>query len=480
METEVPRLDELEREEITAEPREEVPLEEELTEEDQPAEDRQEEEMIEEEPEEEGQPPEKPEKPIKGPRFWAWSVAVLLMLFGLLLAAPAMLNTMLGLTALTGLANEAGRKYESAARAYTSLYQTEMGAEGLGLGMLGISSGNFYYERQFALVGKLDGPLGLLQSEELPPMSYVFPERIPRGLRKLAAQCDELTEIFENYYGYLQALGEPAEGESESEWLLEGLEIVRGEDPQADARGLYYETVALLHTAGYPEQKQASLERIAALKKHPAGAFWMYEGAELYFALTDGDYDAVAALCGARLRRNREDFPAMRYRVKALYLSGGEAMALAAADSYAKRPAARDHMQLAKAEIYYRQGEYDKAVALCDGILDKADLDAPAATAAQEAAQRSAMEAADVKSIVLLLQDRPEEAIELLETSRGNPYTLLAAYAVAGEWESERVQGIVMMLAYYGYDIPQAIEDLNEGKTTIAEIFTEGWGGFDA
>ncbi|MDR2686499.1 MAG: hypothetical protein LBB75_02005, partial [Oscillospiraceae bacterium] len=429
---------------------------------------------------EEEQPPEKPGKPIKGPRALAWSVAVLLMLFGLAMTAPALWNAVLGLPALAGLVHEAGGNFESAGRAYDFLYQSDMGAQGLGLSGLGLSSGNFYYERQYAIASRRDGPLAVLQSEDLPPISQVFPARAPRRLRAFAAQCEAISGIIENYYAYLQALGEPAEGQSESGWLLDGLEAVRGEDDQADARGLYYETLALMHTAGYPEEKQANLDRIDALKGDPAGEFWMYEGAQLYFAFGDGDYGAVSALCEARLRRNRQDFTAMQYRVKALYLSEGEGKAFAAADAYAKRPAAKDYMQLARAEVFYRQGKYEEAVALCDAILDKADFAAPAATQAQQEDLRMAALAADVKSVALLLQDKPREAIELLETARGNPYTLLAAYAAAGEWENETAQNMVMMLAYYGYEVPQAVMDLSEGTTTVEKIFTEGWGGFDA
>ena len=471
-------MDEFERDEISEElMAEEEILEEEMLEEEITA------EPLEEEQPEEQPPPAKPDKPIKGPRFWAWSVAVLLMLFGLVLTVPAAWNLMLGVPAVAGLVSEAGRRYESAGRAYELLAQMDMGSQGMGLSALGLSSGNFYYERQYALTAKRDGPLAILQSEELPPISQVFPARVPRGLRRLAAQCDALAEVYEGVSAQLDLLLMPGEQPDESEWqemLLTAIEAAKALDGKAEANAIYYETIILQVTAADPEQKQASQERIAALKKDPAGAFWMYEAAERYLAIKDEDYDAVAALCAARLKRNRQDFQAMRDRVKAFYFSGGEAAAFKEADKYAKRAEAKEAMQMAKAEIYYRQGKYDEAIALCDAILDKADFDAPAATPAEETALRGAMEAASVKSTVLLLQGRPGEAIDLLQAARGNPYLLLAAYIAGGEWESEETQNLVMMLNYYGYPVPQAITDLSEGRTTIEKIFTEGWGGFDA
>ena len=489
METEVPRLDEFEREEVVEE---EVPAEEQVEEE--PVE---EEAPAEEQPEEGQETPEeeleKPEKPIKGPRFLGWTVAVLVMLFGLMMLVPSVWYAVLALPAAGGLISEAGRNYESAAEAYEFLYNTDMSAQSFGLS--GISSGNFSMERQYAVWGKLNGPMFIVQhmmEGNIPPIADAFPSGVPRSLRELAAQCDELTEIIESYYAQLNSLGQPAEGQSESEWLLETLEGVRAQDKKADARKLYYEAIALMHTAGDPAQKEANLARIALLKKDPAAGPWMYEDTEFYYAREDGDYAALKASCDARLKRNREDLLAMQNKVKALYLGEGAKPALAAADAYAKKPAAKNSMQLAKAEIYYRDGDYEKAVALCDAVLAEVDFAVPAATSAEVTAQRAAMEAAGVKGVVLLLQGNPEEALKLLNDtwdaasinsvspSLTFVYTVLTAYAAGGEWQGEEAQGLVMQLAYSGYKIPQAVTDLSEGKTTVEKIFTEGWGGFDA
>ena len=468
-------MDELERKEMTADPQEE-----EIEEEQELQGDLAEFELA----EDYTQSPEKPAKPIKGPRFLAWSVAVLLMLFGLVLTLPALWNLVLAIPALSGLVNEAGRRYDTAMEAYELLYNTDMTAQGWGVP--GLTSGKFYYERLYIVMDKREGPLAIIRSQDLPPISSVFPERMPRSLRRISAQCGALSGIAEALYGQLSDLGQPAEGQGESEWLLEALETVRGADEQAQAHRLYYEAIALMHTAGSPGQKQTNLARIEALKQDPAGAFWMYGDYELYFAFQDEDYDALAAAFDARVKRDRQDLASMQRRVKALYLSAGEAKALAAAKKYARRPAAKGIAQVAKAEVCYRQGKYDEAIALCDGILEKA---VPASGTADGKGDYAAMEAVVVKATALLLQGKPGEAISLLEAVQedpyGNaslafPYTILAAYAAQGEWDGEKAQQLAMMLTYYGYDIPQSVTDLGEGKTTVEEIFTEGWGGFDA
>jgi len=480
-ETEVPRLDEFEREEITAEPLEtaDVPLEDEIPEQ----------AVLEEETADPPQPEEdqaKPEKPIKGPRFWAWSVAVLLMLFGLGMLVPAVWNAMLVPPAVSGLVAEAAGNYESAMEAYGQLYQTDQETQALGLPALGLSSGTFPMERQYIILGKLYGPLYFVRYQMSISMSF---QRVPRGLRKLAAQCDELSGILDGVNVQLEALGEAAGGQ-DSAWLLAGLEAARAADEKADARELYYQAIALQFTAGDPEQKQANLDRIAALKADPGGRFWMYEDVEFFFASQSGDYDTLAAISDARMKRNRQESQAMQDKIRAVFLGNGADKALAEAKALGRRSAARDSMQLAKAEINYRQGKFDQAIALCDAILDKADLAAPAETPAQTTALRSALEAAGVKGVVLLLQGKPGDAAALLnstwdaaEMNGVSPrlnyvYILLAAYIAGGD--EDGASGLAQQLAGSGYAIPQVISDLQEGGTTIEKIFTEGWGGFDA
>jgi len=479
-------LDELEREEITAE----------LLEEELPEEERLEEPAEEEQPEEElpgeESPPAKPEKPIKGPRFLAWSVAVLLMLFGLVLLVPAVWNLALLGPAAAGLASEAGRNYESALEAYGLLDTLEAGSQGLGLDLPpGLSSGNFAMERRYIVWNKLYGPLAIVQSQ---PLEQYFPEgtRMPRSLRGLAALCGELTEMLDGFYAQLDITAEPAEGQSQAEWALEALEAARALDGKAEARALYYDAIALQITAGEPGTREASLARIEALKKTPGATPWMYEEVALYFARADGDYDALTALCDARLKRSREDIMAMQYKVKALFLGGEEEQAFKAADQYAKRSAAESAMRLAKAELYYRQGKYGEAIALCDELLGKADFNAEITTMADMAPLQTAMEAAQAKAVALLLQGSPGEALDLLNGTMefagvylrymnfdfgSYACTLLAAYIENGDEEGAAAMEAQLM---YGGGVPQSITDLREGKTTIEEIFTEGWGGFDA
>ncbi|MCL2301240.1 MAG: hypothetical protein FWC27_13950 [Firmicutes bacterium] len=485
-------MDELEREEIAAEPLEtaDVPLEEEVPEEEVPEEEQAPEEEEQAPEEEQAVPEEKPEKPIKGPRFWAWLIAVPMMLLALGLSIPAMWNLMLTVPALTGLASEAGRNYESASEAYDFLYNTDLTAQGFGLS--GLSGGTFYFERQFALMGKTDGPVAIASNQEIPRMSEYFGERVPRSLRKLSAKCEVLYGILDGFYEQMNQSAQPAEGQSQAQWQLAGLEAARALDKDAKAHALYYKCLALYIGAQDGDLRKDNLKLIKELRADPAAEPWMYEEPALLIARAQEDYGTLLSLSDARLKRNRQDYTAMQVRVKALFLGGSADKALAAADRYGKRGAVKDSMQLAKAEIFYRQGDYDKALALCDAILDKADFDTPAADSAQAAAQRAAMEAAGVKGVVLLLQGKPEEAAKLLkytwdaaEANSATPslnyvYTLLAAYAAGGDLEGEEAQNTVMMLTYSGYSVPQAVTDLAAGETTAEKIFTEGWGGLDA
>ena len=474
-------MDEFERDEIV----EEEQPEEEILEEEQP------EEGLTEEEEQE-QPPEKPDKPIKGPRFWAWSVAVLLMLFGLVLALPAVWNLILGIPAVAGLVSEAGGKYESAQEAYGYIESLESGSQSLGLNMIGLSSGNFTMERRYVIWDKLYGPLVIAQNQ---PLEQYFPAgtRIPRSMRALAAHSGALTDILEGFYAQLEIMMEPAEGQSENEWALEALEAARALDGKAGARALYYETIALQIAAAIPGRGEDSRARLAVLRKDPAAEPWMYEDIALYFAREDGDYNTLAALCDARLKRNREDVMSMQYMVKATFLAGEAEKAFKAADKFAKHSAAQDGMRLAKAELYYRQGEYGKAIALCDEILDAVDFGAEITKMADLAPLESALAAAQTRAVAQLLQGKPEEARDLLNETMGTAgmymqymnfdygsyiYTLLAAYIESGD--EEGFAAMEAQMAFSGGSVPQAITDLSEGKTTVEKIFTEGWGGFDA
>ena len=478
-------MDELEREEIA---------EEEIAEEEQPDEELADEELVDEELAdedlaEEEQPPAKPEKPIKGPRFWTWLVAVLLMLFGLVLTVPALWNAVLAVPAFAGLVNEAGRKYTSALEAYSQLDTLEAGAQGIGLP--GLSSGDFSMERRYVVWNRLYGPLAIVQSQ---PLENYFPEgtRMPRSLRGLAAQCGEIADILEGFYAQLDATAQPAQGQSESEWALAALEAARALDDKAKARALYYDAIALQIGIGDPAQKQDSLARLEALRKNPAAEPWMHEDIALYYALQDGDYAAMIPMCDARVKRNREDFPAMQYKVKALFLGGEEDKAFKTAAAYGRRAAAKTTMRLTEAELYYRKGEYGKAVALCDEVLGAVDFNAAFTTVAELAPLGPAMDAVRVKAVALLLQGSPEEARDLLDGTMEavgaylqymnvdmNAYacTLLVAYTEAGD--EEEAANLEAQLVYSG-SVPQAVMDLRAGNTTVEKIFTEGWGGFDA
>ena len=484
-EMEVSRLDENEREFVQDEqlPDEEVQDEEVQDEEVQDEEVLQTEETPEEAPGE--QPPEeaneKPAKPIKGPGAGGWIVAALVLLFALVMAVPAMWNAGLAVPAVSGLLSEAGKNYQKALNAYEFLFNTDMRTDGW---ELGLTSGNFPFERQYAIHGKLNGPLKITQSENMPRIAEVFFNRLPRGLRKLSAQCDAIDAIFESMNTHLMMT---AEEQSRAEWLLTGLEAARTADPLAGERRLIYDSLALHFAAGDPDQKKANLARLAALQKEPGAEWWMYEDIAFDYAIADRDYAEVIALSGTRLKRNREDIQTMRYNVKAIFLDSGAEKAFAAADRFARRPAAADAMELVKADIYCAQGDFDRAIALCDGILNGVDFTAPIMTPEQAQELYVAMETVRTKAGVLLaMGGEPEEARDMLYETWGMAdmhgagptmdffHTLLASYILAGDTEEAAA------LSQQIGAVPQSITDLQEGKTTVKEILTEGWGGFDA
>jgi len=429
-----------------------------------------------EEEDEEEDDEDKPEKPIKGPGAWSWCVAAAAVLFALVMAIPSLWYTGLGLTAAGGLLNEAGHNYQSALAAYEFLYNTDMRTGGW---EIGLTSGNFPFERQYAIQGRLNGPLQMVQNESMPPVAEVF-RRLPKGLRKLSAQYDAIAEILESLNTHLTMI---AEEQSQAEWLLAGLEAARGADKLAKERRLIYDSLALQFTAGDPAMKRANKARLAALKKDRAAELWMYEGVEYSFAFDDEDYAAVIALSDARLKRNREDVQSMCFKVKAMFLNGDAEKAFATADAYAKRPFAADLMQLVKAELLCRQDRFDEALRLCGGVLERIDITAPES----EQSLYYALEAVRTKAAVLLVKgSAPEEARDMLYEAWGiadsfgvSPnldyfHTLLAAYIMAGD--EEAAEGLSQQMGA----VPQSITDLREGTRTFGEIISKGWGGFNA
>jgi hypothetical protein len=140
-------------------------------------------------------------------------------------------------------------------------------------------------------------------------------------------------------------------------------------------------------------------------------------------------------------------------------------------------------MLLYKAEMKYRDGAYDEAIALADEVTANAQAD--------EAYAAYIPEAAAYKAVALLLSDRAQEALELLrpfveegaQVSNSFVSTLLAAAVAAGDeayYDSFEQEQLEIFTYYYGYSMPDSLEALKAGETTVEAIFTEGWGGFDA
>ena len=189
-------MDENEREIVPEEALPEDAIQEEELQEEVPAEQSPEDETQdggedEEDEEDDDDDEDRPEKPIRGPGVWAWCVAVAAMLFALVMLIPSMWYTGLGLTAARGLLNEAANNCQSALTAYEFLHNTDLRTDGF---WIGLTSGEFPFERQYAILGKLNGPLLMQQSNELPRPADIFP-RLPRSLRKLSARSDHTSVL---------------------------------------------------------------------------------------------------------------------------------------------------------------------------------------------------------------------------------------------------------------------------------------------
>jgi len=340
-------------------------------------------------------------------------MALLMLLFALAIAAPAMWNTSQGLQAFSGLLSEAKKNYTSALNTYTLLHETDLRTDGWDLlgNDLGLDSGNFPMERQYIIEGKTVGPLYFMYSGSLPRITDVY-SKAPKSLRRLSAQCNIIGSILEGLGTVLQAPA--AEGQPTAEWQLAGLEKVHGADEQAKERKLYYDSIAVHIAASDPGMKPVNLLRIAELRKEPAAEFWMYEDTAFDYAVEDGDYAAVIAFCDTRLKRNREDLLAMQYKVKALFLNGDAEKAFAAVEDCAKHPLAADVMQVAKAELFVRQERYEEAVFLCETVLNQAAPTEPLQSQVELQSLQCAMEAARIKALALLMMGNAEEARNML------------------------------------------------------------------
>lgn len=422
------------------------------------------------------------DKPIKGPRPLAWLAAIFVMIIGLAAVIPAGLNGLLGIFALEGLIYEAAGMGQSAYAAYEVLTEKEQTASEFAEENFSftdseapaISTGTFWTERALMINYKMYGPM-IIFDYQYNPYTEWFAElegkTLPRGLKQVKFSTDAVEYILNAFFE--KVYSEDAAELSYSEMI----ELVREEDPDKEARKLQYDAVALAVSSAEELKSEEAGERIAALKAAPGSERWMYADLEFYLAKERLDYETLLALCDERLAASREDVTGMEYKVKALYLSGQTEQAFRAAEKYQKQELARDYMLLVRADLYNREGDYSKAIALSDEII---------ATLDKETYSNGGvvMEATANKAIAMLLEDKAEEAYTLLmetfQAGYGNTSNNYASALFASAILTENEAYLEELYALAGMDestLPQAFIDLKAGETTAEEIFTVGWGG---
>jgi hypothetical protein len=436
------------------------------------------EEVEQEEPPSEAQA-QPPQKRIKGPGAFAWLAAALVMLFGVVMPIPSLCNSMLSVPALTGLLAEATGNYEDAYEAYGFLEEIEPGVAQLGESVFapgsgevpGYTTGSFISERRLLSVSRQTG--GPMSQYTQQYFSAWFPEgtRVPRSLRMIS----NIAQAAANRDAPIN------QDDAEDVMVLNAIAAARAKDSDK-SRALIYDTLELYAYANQSLVSDEVGQRIEKLQKARGSQPWMYEDIAFYRALRMGEYDFVVRQCEERLKRNKEDYASMLFHVKALYLDGDKEAAYALAETYGQDPVISNMMTLYKAELKYRDGDYDASIALADEVTAIAEADPQFAQYAPEAAA--------YKGAALLLAGKARQALDLLRpfTESGaqvsNTFlsTLLAAAIAAGDedyYDAFMAEQLMMYQYTNGYAIPPVLEDLRAGRTTLKTIFTEGWGGFD-
>ena len=424
------------------------------------------------------QPAEDAPKTAKGPGGFAWLAAILMMLFGLVMFIPFLCNTLLGLFALDGLLKEATGQYRSAYDAYGILAEVEPSIAQLGESIFAPGSGavpayttgSFVQERMLLYYMRLYGPMHSYTQQYF---GMWFPEgaKVPRSLRVLS----DITQVITNVNAELNQ-------EDEADVMYRNAIAAAREKDTVKSHDLIYDVLEMYEYADQSIVSEEMGERLEALQKAKGSQPWMYEDLAFSRAVLMGDYAVAAKLCGERLRRNGESIDMMGFQVKATYLSGDKEKAYALADTYSGKPGAYNWILLVKAELKYRDGDYDEAVALAGEVAAAAEADPAYAEYLPEATA--------IQAVALLLADKAEEALDLLrpfveanaQVSGNFLSTLLAAAIAAGDetYYDAVMESQTMMMAQYvsGYAVPPALEELKAGQTTLETIFTEGWGGF--
>ena len=425
---------------------------------------------------------EEPPKPVKGPGAAAWLAALLVMLFGLVMFVPAMLNGSLATFAFVGLGRELAGDIDGADEAYSRLRREaaeieEWADENFSFGTSaapGFTTNGFEFHRIHGINARELGPFEFWRNDELYQPFHMFYQqhRMPRALRLFAARMAAIEDI------YMAALDEAADEDDENNELtpvqrqLLALELLRERDPLARQRALYYDTIRLNWMAQDDVTSDELGEHLRALQHARGSERWMYADVAMERARAMEDFALLIQLSEEALRHNPRSLDAMELHVRALYHNGDADGAFEAARYYAQANADNmvyDIMQLIMAELYYRTGRYDESIALAEEVI---------ATARHHPGIYH--QATATKGIALMLRGDAQQAFDLMQgyaLMTGNENLYFAALAAAIVTDETHFLDIIAPPELREDDWPPPLLDLIAGETTLHEIYTQGWGG---
>jgi len=397
-------------------------------------------------------PEHQPKQNIGSPGVLAWVVAVLVMLFGLVMFIPAMLNGSLASYAMIGFAHELRGNHEAAGEVYYRLGReerdiTRWANQNFTLGTHstpGFTTNQFSLARTYVITGRLIGPLEFWWNDLHVGLGQQFEhQRMPRSLARLASQVEVLQQI-----------------------VIDGAQ----RDDLHRRYHLIYDAVQLRLNIDDVATDEFG-EALAALQAARGSERWMYAGVAAFRAQAMEDWELLVQLSEESLRHNPRDYGSMELRVRAMFLAGESEQAhLLAIDYGNEHDMLYYPMHLLRAELYYREGHFAQANEMVTSLFKMHD--------SGEVYER----AIAIQGIVLLLQDKAEEAFELLRpyVEHENPETLqllLVALTAAAAADDIEFVDYVIPPELQQEHLPQALLDFIAGETTIEAIFVEGWGG---
>lgn len=436
-----------------------------------------------------------------------WLVAALAaILLGLPALGLAVGNGYIALPVLQGLANETQRRVLSAQQSYAEAanraaalgdkWQTvfevkSVNGEAREETTSSFSAGLFPAARVALLLRESEGAM-YSYNMGLPAVFLEENVRVPRSVKALVAEYEDLDDFLFGLQSTYSALieAEAAETEDGSALLRKTLDTYRATDQNEKKHAPYYDYYACGMLADDPETLVTKLAEVKKAGREP----WVYEEAEFAAALKGGDYATVERISAQRLARNAEAMEAFIARVRALWLLDKKVEAEQLAKQEQRGDMMRATARIALAELRYRAGDTKDAIALCDTVI--ASETAKAKTAADKESKRTGQVvdpairpaeqlAAVTKSIALLLQGKGTDASRVLQRiyeraqlqqTQLTMEFFCAALAASYHADNSFYQTIASLFGNEGVVIPQAVQDVANGKATTADIFQKGWG----